>query len=571
MTHPSDTAWPRDDRQGDAGDSDGESLDAHRGDIAAPCPSSKASAKRIEAVSAVVGSIFVAGVTTYRLGAIKDARYPGHADPAFYYNVAQNIHAGRGTTINYAWEFLSGQHPLPQYAFGYWLPLPSVLMSLALRLRDSLTAALAVNVTMSLLLAVGTYLLARGLTKSPWVPAAAAVVVTVQPAVSVFSTRPEASIYLAAFGTLALAAATWARSHPWLWLVAGGLAGLANLSRSEGLVLIIVLIVAAAAWPGTGRRVVHVTTVVAGYVVVMLPLFVESLRHFESLMPPAAGSFPFITDYEDLFSLHVDHSLSALLGGSLWKFIYLRLTTIGEQIGLSYSSLYSLDALVILLVLGSGLRSWAEALGEGRVSCVARWIRSTWFVPSAFAGATFLIYALVAPVVAGAGAVGKGMTSIAPVLVVGAMVQLSKLRLRVVAIAAIVAVLAAAPLLTLASRTRATIGGDNNVGANAARLTPLLAAEQRCVDKPVVLMARNPWELTQATGFRTVQIPNGSLDDILRVAHEYAATDIQFFSGRAALSDVAQLTSAGGPFAPTPEISGHSIYRIKAETAGALC
>lgn len=105
-------------------------------------------------------NLFVTGVTLYRLGAIEQAGYPGHADSAFYFNVAQNIHAGLGTTTDYAWEFLSGPQSLPQYAFGYWLPLPSVLMSLALHFHNSLAAALGVNVIMSVLLASGTYFLA---------------------------------------------------------------------------------------------------------------------------------------------------------------------------------------------------------------------------------------------------------------------------------------------------------------------------------------------------------------------------------------------------------------------------
>ena len=132
-----------------------------------------------EGVAAVACASFVAIVTVYRLGTLRHARYPGHADPAFYYNVAQNIHAGRGAQINYAWQYLSGQPPLPRYAFDYWLPLPSVLMSLALKVHDSFTTALSVSVWMSVLLAVATYVLARCLTRSWWVPGVAAAVIVV--------------------------------------------------------------------------------------------------------------------------------------------------------------------------------------------------------------------------------------------------------------------------------------------------------------------------------------------------------------------------------------------------------
>src|SRR6185503_9382571 len=40
--------------------------------------------------------VFTALVTGYRISVARGARFPGHADPAFAYGVAQNIHAGRG-------------------------------------------------------------------------------------------------------------------------------------------------------------------------------------------------------------------------------------------------------------------------------------------------------------------------------------------------------------------------------------------------------------------------------------------------------------------------------------------
>ncbi len=39
-----------------------------------------------------------------------------------------------------------------------------------------------------------------------------------------------------------------APAHPWLWLTVGGLTGLANLLRNEGLLLLVLALVAAAAW-----------------------------------------------------------------------------------------------------------------------------------------------------------------------------------------------------------------------------------------------------------------------------------------------------------------------------------
>lgn len=167
----------------------------------------------------------------------------------------------------------------------------------------------------------------------------------------------------------------------------------------------------------------------------------------------------------------------------------------------------------------------------------------------------FLFYALVAPVVAGAGAVGKGTTSIAPVVIIGAMANLASLNVRRVFVASVVAALVVLPLTSLPTVTPSTVASDNTTGQKAAALLPSLVSEQRCLGKPLVLMTRNPWEITQATGFRTVQIPNDSLSEILSVAREYHMTDIELSSARAALHDVKALTDLAGPLAQSPELA----------------
>src|SRR5262249_41012114 len=148
--------------------------------------------------------------------------------------------------IDYQWDFLSGMHPLPQYAFGYWLPGTSVLMALALHAGSSLTAALTMNVFMSVVALVGVYLLARLLSPSGWGPAAAAAVTAVQPALTRYAVQSEAAVYFAGFALLAMAAACGAaRNRAWLWPAAGALAALANLSRNEGLLLIVLVLLSA--------------------------------------------------------------------------------------------------------------------------------------------------------------------------------------------------------------------------------------------------------------------------------------------------------------------------------------
>jgi hypothetical protein len=566
LTEATDLAAPADEAQHEVGR-----------DHTGPDQARARDARWVETACAAACGVLVVLVSLYRLGVARTARYPGHADPAFYYGVAQNIHRGLGPKIDYIWEFLSGQPPLPRYAFDYWLPLPSVLMSLVLHNRDSLSAVLALNVAMSVLLAIGTYLLARGLTDSGWVPAAATAATLVQPAVAKFTMQTEGSIYLAAFAVLAMAATVRARRHPWLWPVAGVLAALANLSRNEGLLLIILVVVGVLASEAGRARIIWTAATVLGYLAVMSPLYYEDERYFRTLLPPATGNFPYITEFEDLFSVHVDRSLSSLMGGSLWEFFRLRLDAVENVVG----TFAAISAVIVLMLIGTTVSRlspaapartwWSRPLSE---QWWFRAARSPWFVPVSFVGLAFLLYTAVAPAVSSAGAALKGMVTIIPVLIVCALVPLARRRPSTIVISLLVLALIGEPMRTLATTTRFVVRTNNEVGIRAAAIAPEFAREQSCLGRPVVLMTRQPWEITQATGVRTVMIPNGTLSDILTVAARYGVTDIQYSLQRSEslYPAITQAASGTGPLVRTRSFKKlRLIFRIRAASNSTSC
>src|SRR5664279_3787615 len=525
--------------------------------------------QELTAASLALGVLVV--LSYCRLLAARSARWPGHADPAFYFNVAQNIDAGRGATTNYVWEFLSPSSHVSHYAFGYWLPLPSLLMSVGLKFGNGFTAALNTNILMTVLMAIGTYLLARCFVRSPWLPAAAALIVLVQPGTSQFAMQSEGAVYLAAFATLAMAAAVGARNRMWLWPVTGFLAGLANLSRSEGLLLILALLLASLVWDERGRWFTRSGGLIGGYLIPMLPLFVVSMRHTGSPLPPAGSNFPFITTYEDLFALHVDHSLNAFLGGSWGAFASLRLTTLASQLATALATLTAPDAVILIALSGVLLISVKSPIAGNGMAGVRRFRQSNWLVPVAFAAAIYLFDALVAPVVSGAGAMIKVMVTLTAPLVVAGVTGLDRLNLKTWSQLLLCVALVAFPLQNVNTLSKRAVATNNAIGDSAARLKGDLRREQACLSRPLVLMTRNPWEITQTTGFPTVQIPNGSLDDILFVARKYGATDLFWSEKRAALTPLAALLEPGGPIEPSLLSQKHRVYRLTATVGKVLC
>ena len=324
----------------------------------------------------------------------------------------------------------------------------------------------------------------------------------------------------------------------------------------------IALIVTALVWSPRGRRVLIVGTLVGGYVVAMLPLYIANERNMGTLMPPSSAKLPFVRTVDGTFSLHVTETPAAFFGHSFNAFVMLRLTTlVGEVTGL-LTSMYSVDVVLVAILLGVGF-----SRGDGQW-----WVRaasSPWFAPAVFAIVVLLFYALIVPVLSYA--MLKWMIAFTPALLVGALMKLETIGLRPAGVLVAVGVLVAAPLLTVSTITRQTIDHNNFRGDTAYALGPVLAAEQACIGKPVVLMTRIPWEVTQVTGIRTVMIPNGPLPDILEVARRYGVTDIRTADVDYPALSQANLRSPSGPFAASTARSVYQIYRVKANVAGARC
>ena len=75
---------------------------------------------------------------------------PGHGDTAYYFHVAQNLHAGRGFVCDYVWSFLenpSATVPAPSHA--WWMPGPSVIAWLGMLVAGAPTYT-AAKVAMAL-------------------------------------------------------------------------------------------------------------------------------------------------------------------------------------------------------------------------------------------------------------------------------------------------------------------------------------------------------------------------------------------------------------------------------------
>lgn len=538
-------------------------------------PARRVPHRTAQLLAGVAAGLIVIGVTVYRMVVAADARYPGHADPAFYYQVGRNLATGHGPYINYIWHFLAPVKHVHHFAWDYWLPMPSLLISVGQHFQSGMTSALDVGIALSAIFAAGTYQLAWRLTRSWWIPPVAAVTTVLLPSVSIYTMRTESAIYLATFTVLALSAAVGARERPWRWVLAGAFTGIAGLARNEGLLLIGVMAIATLTWnPSWGKRLVRLVILLGGYFAIMGPYMIVSGVHIGSPLPPASQQFPYISKYSQLFALHVKHK--GLFSNAMWS---ARGQAFADQWHFA-AAIYRYGVLIALLavVAVSLVLPRPADVPAGHGSFIGRVFRSAWLVPVAFAVIVPVFESTVTPVVAGAGSVQKSGIALAPVLVIGALQRSRRLPglrpdvprflrswawlLQIVAFAAAIALMVF-PSLLLPRMTTRTVAGGNQIGHDAAVLKPILKAEQaRLGSEKLVLMTSNPWDVSQATGFATVVVPQTSVCNILKTAYKYGVTDIETRQGNRPQRKIEWLAHHAGPFTPVVGGPGYRLYRI---------
>lgn len=506
----------------------------------------------------------VVSVVIYRVLLTDSVRFAGHADKSFYYTTAKNIANGTGLSIPYIWHYLVNQIDLTHYAFDYWMPGASYIFAASIAVFGETPRVIAIVSVISVTaLSVVTYAAARSLSSFRWVAPASAVVITFLPSITQAAVDTETVALYAAIGSAALVCVTAAQARPSLWLLAGAMAGLAHLIRNDGILLLITAAIFAWKWaPKTdSRRWKRTLAVLVGYLVVMLPVFATNVAAMGKPLPASLLEFPFVSHFEDIYATG-KQQLPPLI-----DLFNLRISGVTNRVEQLSKSLGLATALVLSLL-------WGLRLGISLASVAP--LDSRWAAPALYGLLLFSLHAFVTPVVSSAGAWANSLPALFPFLVIGALEAMGELVTRrhhfTLALIAIVAFPVAVQMLShFPDETRNLISSNNAVAATPQKLLLLLERERLCLGVEIVVMTRNPWEFTEVTGIRSLQIPNNGLDEILKIGERYHATHLLLPAPRAALSDVASITLPNGPFSVVGTVDGATLLRFPGVIAGQGC
>ncbi len=233
---------------------------------------------------------------------------PSYLDSYYHYNAAARWASGDGLTDTALWVYLGLPEGLtapiietPSHL--YWMPMTSLLAGASMKVFGTSYAAAQIPMALCYAGAILLAALAGG-----WLGGAkrhAALAMLLMVASSSFAPmwgETDTFAPYALFGAGALAAMIQARvtdNGRW-WLVAGLLSGAGHLTRSDGLLLLMVGVLVAV-FSGRRSRTIGLAALVIGYLLVMGPWFVRMINVVGAPLPVGGLQTAYITDYEQIF------------------------------------------------------------------------------------------------------------------------------------------------------------------------------------------------------------------------------------------------------------------------------
>lgn len=479
---------------------------------------------------------------------------PGHGDHAYYFELAKNLAEGRGFVIDYVWHFLVLPDGLTHYSNDFWMPLTSIIISVFLMaFGKSMLSALLPSIIFGLGLAFITFFIGMEYTKSRMISLWSAIICLFAPSLFKYSLLTDSSVYYAVFVAAGLLMIIKAKSQPKFYIAAAIFAGLAHLTRQDGLFLMLVLLLAIVVSADNMKSKMRLVIFgLAAYLLTISPLPVINFMSTGRLFISKTYKIAFVTTHDDIYSYAKDLSLSSYLSWGMRNILTSKIAALWNNI-IAILQSFSRELVVISILAFSrmiSLKIWRF-----------RW--NDYYPPLVFLALLFIFYTLIATFPAMGGAFFRSAMAFVPFGIVMAVEMLKKIIRKPQAFGLLMMLILAAAIAGSVRLSKATVA---DVNQQAQELKSIAAAiEAMNIDESeIVIMTRNPWETNVITGFKTVQIPNNDIDTIYEIARKYGANYLVQPAPRVALEGIysGEIRDPRFEFVAGVEKTDYKIFRI---------
>ncbi|MEE9217321.1 MAG: glycosyltransferase family 39 protein [Anaerolineales bacterium] len=246
--------------------------------------------------------LYLFGLVIYGAASLR-VQSPGYMDADYYYATALQLIDGQGLTEPFLWNYLDDPAGLPHTSHLYWMPLPSLIAAGGMLFGDSgFRAAQLPFILLAAALPPLSAFLSHRLTRDArlaWMAGLFAAfpgfflpfLVTID-SFAAFAIAGSASLWLLA---RSVKEPTLAR-----WFVSGVLIGVGALARADGLLLLVVGLLAVF-W-SRHRRVSSSLVLAIGVLAVMAPWWARNLTETGAVLNPGSQRLLWMLNYDDLFT-----------------------------------------------------------------------------------------------------------------------------------------------------------------------------------------------------------------------------------------------------------------------------
>jgi 4-amino-4-deoxy-L-arabinose transferase-like glycosyltransferase len=243
-------------------------------------------------------------VLAFRLATALPLDRAGYMDASYTVHIAEQLARGRGFTEEVLWNYLDAPTALPHPSNLYWMPLPAVLAAASfLVFGISYHAAQLPFILLSLVPPLFAFYLARRIFNRNDYAWMVGLLTAFSGFYTIYWVAPDNFTPFAVTTDLALLWMVFALGgKKGAWFVAGVLAGLSQLARADGFLLLAVVPVTLV----LTRRSLTVSargTLIAllGFVLVLAPWLARNYLVAGSPLGPGGTHTLFLTSYQDLF------------------------------------------------------------------------------------------------------------------------------------------------------------------------------------------------------------------------------------------------------------------------------
>jgi hypothetical protein len=250
---------------------------------------------------------------------------PNYMDAYYYTTNGQQLAAGEGFTEQVIWQYLDAPKGIPTPSHSYWMPLTSILAAAGYNFGDGFWAAKLPFWLLASTLPLLAYWISLQFFTERWQVWTAALLTMSGGFYIRFLNQPSTFAPFAWAGGLCLLFLAFAqqKSSKRYWFAAGLMAGLAHLTRADGLLLLavggLIWLLEIRGWrPETNKRfpissLQSPTLLFLGYLTVMSSWFIRNWLVWGRPLPISGGQTIFLTTYDDLFAYGRSFNLSHYL------------------------------------------------------------------------------------------------------------------------------------------------------------------------------------------------------------------------------------------------------------------